>query len=76
VQGSRKEATIQECMYRDTTNVEPEMLGYTSNYWSNWKSYKRFPEKFGSFTRKTLNRITKKESYTSNFTCNTECTAV
>ena len=23
--GSRKEATIQECMFRDTMNVEPEM---------------------------------------------------
>jgi hypothetical protein len=23
-------------MYRDTTNVEPEMYDYTSNNWSHW----------------------------------------
>jgi len=27
--GSGKETKIQEFMYRDTTNVEPEMYGYT-----------------------------------------------
>ena len=25
-------------MYRDTTNVEPEMYDYTSNNWSHWNS--------------------------------------
>ena len=39
-------------MYSDTTNVEPEMLDYTSN---NQNSNKRFKEKFGSHTRKTFN---------------------
>src|SRR5215472_14194103 len=34
--GSGKEVKIQEFMYRDTTNVEPEMYGYTSNNWSHW----------------------------------------
>ena len=29
--GSGKEVKIQEFMYRDTTNVEPEMYNYTSN---------------------------------------------
>ena len=29
--GSGKEVKIQEFMYRDTTNVEPEMYDYTSN---------------------------------------------
>jgi hypothetical protein len=31
--GSRKEAKIQEFMYRDTMNVEREMYNYTSNNW-------------------------------------------
>ena len=33
--GSGKEVKIQEFMYRDTTNVEPEMYDYTSNNWSH-----------------------------------------
>ena len=32
--GSGKEVKIQEFMYRDTTNVEPEMYDYTSKYWA------------------------------------------
>ena len=36
--GSGKEVNIQEFMYRDTTNVEPEMYNYTSNNWSHWSS--------------------------------------
>jgi hypothetical protein len=36
--GSGKEVKIQEFMYRDTTNVEPEMYDYTSNNWSHWNS--------------------------------------
>jgi len=46
---------IQEFMYSDTTNVEPEMLDYTSNNWSHRNSNKRFKEKFGSHTRNTFN---------------------
>jgi len=42
-------------MYSDTTNVEPEMLDYTSNNWSHRNSNKRFKEKFGSHTRNTFN---------------------
>ena len=33
--GSAKEVKIQEFMYRDTTNVEPEMYDCTSNNWSH-----------------------------------------
>jgi len=41
-------------MYRDTTNVEPEMYDYTSNNWSHWNSNEQLKEKFGSCTRKIL----------------------
>ena len=73
--GSGKEVKIQEFMYRDT-NVEPEMYDYTSNNWSHWNSNKKLIEKFGSFTRKTFDRFTTKDSYTWNITHNTESTAV
>ena len=33
--GSGKEVKVQEFMYRDKTNVEPEMYDYTSNNWSH-----------------------------------------
>jgi hypothetical protein len=36
--GSGKEARIQELMYRDTMNVEPEMYDYTGNNWSHRNS--------------------------------------
>ena len=36
--GSRKKVKIQEFMYRDTTNVEPEMYDYTNNNWNHWNS--------------------------------------
>ena len=53
--GSRKEVKIQEVMYRDTANVEPEMYDLTSNNWSHWDSNEKLKEKFGSCARKTLN---------------------
>ena len=34
--GSGKEVKIQEFVYRDTTNVEPQMYKCTSNNWSPW----------------------------------------
>ena len=74
--GSGKEVKIQEFMYRDTTNVEPEMYDYTSNNWSHWNSNEKLKEKFGSGTRKTFDRFTTKDSYTWNITHNTESTAV
>ena len=44
-------------MYGDTANVEPEMYGYISNNWSHWNSNEKLKEKFGSCTRKTLDRF-------------------
>ena len=35
---AEKNLKIQEFMYRDKTNVEPEMYDYTSNNWSHWNS--------------------------------------
>ena len=62
--GSEKEAEIQEFMYRDTTNVEPEMYDYTSNNCSHWNSNEKLKEKFGSSTRKTFDRFTTKGHHT------------
>jgi len=42
--GSGKEVKIQEFMYKDTANVEPEMYNYTSNNWSHWNSNKKLKE--------------------------------
>jgi hypothetical protein len=67
---------IQEFMYSDTSNVEPEMYDYTSNNWSHWNSNEKLKEKFGSGIRKTFDRFTTKDSYTWNITHNTESTAV
>ena len=36
--GSGKEVKIQQFMYRDTTNVEPEMYDCTNNNRSHWNS--------------------------------------
>ena len=58
--GSGKYVKIQEFMYRDTANVEPEMYNHTSNNRSHWDSNEKLNEKFGSCTRKTFNRFTTK----------------
>ena len=63
-------------MYRDTTNVEPEMYDYTSNNGNHWNSNEKLKEKSGRYTRKTLDRFTTKDNYTWNITYNTESTAV
>ena len=63
-------------MYKDKTNVEPEMYDYTNNNWSHWNSNEKLKEKSGSYTRKTFDRFTTKDSYTLNITHNTESTAV
>ena len=47
-------------MYRDTTNVEPEMYDYTNNNWSHWNSNEKLKEKFGSCTWKTFDRSLQK----------------
>jgi len=63
-------------MYRDTTNAELEMYECTSNNWSQWNSKEKLKEKFGSYTRKTLDIFTTKGSYTCSITHNTESIAV
>jgi len=63
-------------MYRDTVNVEPEMYDCTSNNWSHWNSDEKLKEKFGRYTRKTLDGFRTKDSYTWNITHNTESTAM
>ena len=74
--GSGKEVKIQQFVYRDATNVEPEMDDCTSNNWSHWNSNEKLKEKFGNCTRNTFDRFTTKYSYTWNITHNTESTAV
>ena len=73
--GSGKEAKIQEFMYRDTANVEPEMYDHTGNNWSHRNGNRRFTVKSGSHTRQAFNRFSTKDSYTRNITHNTESTA-
>jgi len=51
---NNKEVKLQEFMYRDTTNVEPEMYDYTSNNWSHWNSNEKRKEKFGSCTKENI----------------------
>ena len=63
-------------MYTGITNVEPEMYNYTSNNWNNWNSNEKLKKKFGTYTRRTFDRFTTKDSYTWNITHNTENTAV
>jgi len=65
---SQKEVKIQEYVYRDATNVEPEMYDCTSNNWSHWNSNKKLKKKFGNYTRITFDRFTTKDSYTWNIT--------
>jgi len=63
-------------MYRDTTNVEPQMYDCTNNNWSHWNSNEKLKEHFGSCTGKVFGRFCTKDSYTWNITHNTENTAV
>jgi hypothetical protein len=70
-QRKRIQVKIQEFMYINTANVEPEMYDHTSNNWGHWDSNEKFKEKFGSCTKKTLNIFTTKDSYTWKITHNT-----
>ena len=72
----RKKFKIQEFVYRDATNVEPEMHDCASNNCSHWNTNEKFKEITGSYTRKTFDRFTTKDSYTRNITHNTESTEV
>ena len=74
--GSGKEVKIQEFVYRDTTNVEPDVYDCTGNNWSHWNSNEKLTEKLRNCTGKTFDRFTTKDSYTRNITHNTESTAV
>ena len=73
---AEKKLKYERLVIEITTNVEPEMYDYTSNNWSHWNGNEKRKEKFGSCTRKTLDRFTTKDSYTWNITHNTESTAV
>ena len=55
--GSGKEVKIQELVYRDATNVEPEMYDYTSNNWSLWNCNEKL--------RKNLEAVAGKHSIDS-----------
>ena len=72
----RQKVKIQEFVYRDTTNVEPEMYACTSNNSSHWNSNEMLKETFGNCTTKTLDRFSTKDGCTWNITHNTESTAV
>jgi hypothetical protein len=76
--GSGKEVKVQEFMYIETTNVEPEMYDYTSYNWSHWNCNEKLNEKSGSYTyiRKTFDRFTTEDSYTWNITHVMESTAL
>jgi len=52
-------------------NGEREMYEYTSNNWSHRNSNEKLKEKFGSYIRKTFNRLTTKDSCTWSITHNT-----
>ena len=43
---SGKEIKIQQFVYRDATNVEPEMYDCTGNNWSHWNSNEKLKQKF------------------------------
>ena len=72
----QKKVKIQEFMYRDKANVESEMYDHTRNNWSHWDINEKLKEKYGSCTRKTLDRFTTKDSYIWSITHNTESIAV
>ena len=50
--GSGKDVKIQEFMYRDTTNVEPEIYDYTNNNWSHWNNNEKLRKNLESVPRK------------------------
>ena len=52
--GSGKEVKIQVFVYRDTTDVEPEMYDCTSNNWSHWNSNEKFKGKIWKLYRENI----------------------
>jgi len=57
-------------MWNLKCTIIPAIIGTTGI------SNKKLKEKFGSYSRKTFDRFTTKDSYTWNITHNTESTAV
>ena len=60
--GRGKEAKIQDFMYRDTMNVEPEILDYTSNNWSHRNINKRVQRNIWKPYQETFSRSTTQDS--------------
>ena len=52
--GSGKEVKIHEFVYRNKTNVEPEMYDCTSNNWSHWNSNKKLKKNLENIPGKHL----------------------
>jgi hypothetical protein len=67
---------IMKLKYKSLCIEIPEMYDYTNSNWSHWNSNEKLKGKFGSCTRKTLDRFATKDSYSWNITRNTENTAV
>ena len=57
-------------MWNLKCTIVPVITGAT------WNSNEKLKEKFGNYTRKSLDRFTTKDSYTWNITHNTESTAM
>jgi len=74
--GSGKEVKIQEFVYRDATNVEPEMYDYTVINGTTGIVTRSLRKNLERYTRRTFDRFTTKNSYTWNITRNAESTAV
>jgi hypothetical protein len=74
--GSRQDDQIQECMSKDTTNVEHEMCDYTANNWSHRNSKKLLQETLEAIIRKHSTGSLRRTSILGNSTHNTESTAV
>jgi hypothetical protein len=72
---AEKKLKLQQFSYRDTTNVEPEIYGYTSYNWSHWNSNEKLMEKSVSCTRKTFDIFTTADSCTGNSAHNAESAA-
>jgi hypothetical protein len=72
--GSR--TLLCELFYGDLIIIIIIIIINTSNNWSHWNSNEKLKEKFRSYTRKTFDRFTTKDSYTWNIIHNTKSTTV
>jgi hypothetical protein len=55
-------------LYRNSENVEHEMLCHTSNHWGHRNCEQKFTKMSGNNTRTTLNRFPTKNCHTRNIT--------